>query len=102
MRKPEKIERKGGRFIALPGKKKLLEEVSDRLRTKHYSELTITSYCRWIKSFILFHSKRHPDQMGEEEVEQFLSHLALNLQISASTQNQALSALIFLYRDGKY
>lgn len=86
-------------FVPLPGKKKLLVEVAERLKTKHYSSLTIDSYIRWIKSFIIFHEKRHPLELGEQDVEEFLSHLALNLRVSASTQNQALNALLFLYRN---
>jgi integron integrase len=88
-----------GSFIPLPGKKKLLAEVTDRLRTRHYSEYTISSYIRWIRSFILYHQKRHPTEMGEVEVEEYLNHLAVDLSVSSSTQNQALNAVIFLYRD---
>jgi len=87
------------KFLPLPGKKRLLVEVSERLRTKRYSEQTIISYVRWIKGFISFCNKRHPLEVGELEVEEFLSYLALDLNVSASTQNQALNALIFLYRD---
>jgi site-specific recombinase XerD len=79
--------------------KKLLERVSETLRLKHYSRHTETSYLAWIKRFILFHHKRHPQEMGGPEIETFLTHLAVNEHIAASTQNQALSALLFLYRD---
>jgi integron integrase len=66
--------------------------------SRHYSRRTETAYINWIRRFILFHRKRHPAEMAEQEVNQFLTHLALNEKVSASTQNQALSALLFLYR----
>jgi integron integrase len=78
---------------------KLLDLVRDRIRVKHYSIRTETSYVQWIKRFILFHNKRHPREMGAPEVEAFLTHLAVAGEVSASTQNQALSALLFLYRE---
>lgn len=78
---------------------KLLDLVRDRIRVKHYSIRTETSYVQWIKRFILFHNKRHPREMGAPEVEAFLTHLAVVGDVSASTQNQALSALLFLYRE---
>ena len=74
---------------------KLLDQVRDRLRVKHYSMKTETIYVHWIKRFILFHGKRHPADMGSSEIEAFLTHLAVDGQVSASTQNQALSALLF-------
>lgn len=79
--------------------RKLLDQVRDLLRTKHYSIRTETQYLQWIKHFILFHDKRHPREMGAREIEAFLTHLAVQRQVAASTQNQALSALLFLYRD---
>ncbi|PKM11183.1 MAG: integron integrase [Gammaproteobacteria bacterium HGW-Gammaproteobacteria-3] len=78
---------------------KLLDQVRDRIRVKHYSIRTETQYVQWIKRFILFHGKRHPQEMGIVEVEAFLTHLAVEGQVSASTQNQALSALLFLYKE---
>jgi len=78
---------------------KLLDQVRDRIRVKHYSIRTETQYVQWIKRFILFHNKRHPQEMGTAEVEAFLTHLAVNGHVSASTQNQALSALLFLYKE---
>ena len=66
---------------------------------KHYSTRTETQYVHWVKRFIVFHGKRHPKDMGAAEVEAFLSHLAVDGNVAASTQNQALSALLFLYRD---
>ena len=81
-----------------PKPKKLLDQVRDTLRIKHYSYRTEQTYLTWIRRFILFHNKRHPREMSEPEVEAFLSHLALDKHVAASTQNQALCALIFLYR----
>jgi integron integrase len=78
---------------------KLLERVRARLRLKHYSLRTEAAYLGWIRRFILFHQKRHPKVMGKLEVEAFLSHLASVGKVSASTQNQALAALLFLYRE---
>ena len=80
-------------------KLKLLDMVINQIRLKHYSIRTEESYVSWIKRFILFHNKQHPKKMGEEEVERFLSHLAVNRKVSASTQNQALSAILFLYKN---
>jgi len=79
--------------------KKLLDRVRDALRVKHYSLRTERSYCDWIERFIRFHRKRHPSEMGEAEVSGFLTHLAREGQVAASTQNQALSALLFLYKE---
>lgn len=79
-------------------KPKLLEQVRIALRSRHYSKSTEQTYVHWIKRFIFFHKLRHPAEMGETEVNQFLSHLAINDNVSPSTQNQALSALLFLYR----
>jgi integron integrase len=80
-------------------KPKLLEEVRDVIRRKQYSIRTEQSYVDWIKRFILYHDKRHPREMAEEEVTQFLTHLARDRDVAPSTQNQALSALLFLYKD---
>ena len=77
--------------------KKLLDQLRDKIRLKHYSLATERQYTHWVKRFILFHGKRHPKDMGSVEVEAFLTHLAVQGQVSASTQNQALSALLFLY-----
>ena len=77
---------------------KLLVQVRERLRVKHYSIRTEQVYVDWIKRFILFHGKRHPKDMGAREIEAFLTHLAVKGKVSASTQNQAKSALLFLYR----
>jgi integron integrase len=84
---------------AKPPEKKLLDVVRDTIRVKHYSIRTEEAYVQWIKRFILFHGKRHPRNMGGAEVEAFLTHLAVKDHVAASTQNQALCALLFLYRD---
>jgi integron integrase len=76
----------------------LLDRVRSVIRTLHYSIRTEQAYVQWIKRFILFHGKRHPLEMGEPEVEAFLTHLAAEEDVAASTQNQALSALLFLYK----
>jgi integron integrase len=78
---------------------RLLDQVRDRLRAKHYSLRTDEAYLYWIRRFILFHGKKHPRDLGGAEVEAFLSHLATADRVAASTQNQALSALLFLYRE---
>lgn len=80
-------------------KPKLLDQVRDAIRTRHYSLHTEKAYVQWIKRFIFFHHKRHPRELGEAEVGQFLSFLATESRVSASTQNQALNALLFLYRE---
>lgn len=80
-------------------KPKLLEQVRHRTRSLHYSIRTEDAYVDWIRRFVLFHGKQHPSCMGEQEVEAFLSHLAVEKKVAASTQNQAKSALLFLYRE---
>lgn len=81
-----------------PAEKKLLEQVRDAIRAKHYSLRTETTYIEWIRRYILFHGKRHPREMGVPEVQEFIINLATQGNVSASTQNQALSAISFLYR----
>jgi integron integrase len=78
---------------------KLLELVRDRLRVKHYSLRTEQAYVHWIKRYIIFNDKRHPSEMGKREVEAFLTSLAVERDVSASTQSQALSSILFLYRE---
>ena len=80
-------------------KPKLLDQVRDTIRLKHYSFRTEQIYVDWIRRFILFHNKRHPQEMAEPEVTEFLTHLARVGNVAASTQNQALSALLFLYKE---
>jgi hypothetical protein len=82
---------------AKPG---LLDQVPLALRAGHYSRRTEQTYCLWIKGFILFHNKRHPAEMRELEINAFLTHLAVKEHVSASTQHQALSALLFLFGMG--
>jgi hypothetical protein len=79
-------------------KPKLLDRVRSDLRVKHYSIRTERAYIDWIRRFILFHGKRHPNEMGEQEISAFLTHLAVDRHVAASTQNQALCALLFLYQ----
>lgn len=81
-----------------PKPPKLLDQVRAEIRLRHFSYRTEQSYVHWIRRFILHHGKRHPREMGASEIGAFLTHLAVDRKVSASTQNQALNALIFLYR----
>ena len=81
-----------------PQPPKLLEQVREAIRTRHYSLRTEETYLSWVKRFILFHGKRHPRDMGAQEVQQFLAYLAVEGHVAASTQSQALSAILFLYQ----
>ena len=78
--------------------KKLLDQLSETLNSFHYSPRTEATYTTWVRRFILYHDKQHPNEMREAEINQFISHLANEKKVAASTQNQALSALLFLYR----
>lgn len=78
--------------------KKLLDQYREALRLKHYSTRTEKTYIHWVKAYIIFHKKRHPKEMGISEIREFISHLASMKTVSASTQNQALSSILFLYR----
>jgi site-specific recombinase XerD len=80
-------------------KPRLLDEVRNAIRRKHYSLRSEDTYAHWIKRFIYFSGKRHPAQLGEPEVTAFLNHLAVERDVAAATQNQALSALLFLYKE---
>lgn len=82
-----------------PPPKKLLDQLRDAIRLKHYAYRTEETYVQWVKRYILFHDKRHPNEMGRVEIEAFLTHLAVQEQVAASTQNQALNAILFLYRE---
>jgi len=82
-----------------PQPPRLLDRVRAAIRARHYSRRTEKAYVAWIRRFILFHQKRHPAEMGGAEVTQFLSALVVDKNVAASTQNQALSAILFLYRD---
>lgn len=77
---------------------KLLDRMADVLRTRHYSDRTREAYVAWVRRFILFHNKRHPSSMGGDEVNAYLTALATRDHVSAATQNQALCAILFLYR----
>jgi hypothetical protein len=90
----------GGRpfQVAAPRAPKLLDRLHEALRSRHYSPRTEQIYCLWVRRYIHFHRLRHPEQMAEPEINAFLTHLAVKEKVSASTQNQALSALLFLYR----
>lgn len=77
---------------------KLLDQMSDALHTRHYSKRTEKTYRQWVKRFIHFHDMRHPCELGETEINAFLTYLAVEQKVAASTQNQALAALLFLYR----
>jgi integron integrase len=80
------------------GPPKLIDQLRGALGARHYSPRTEEAYCHWVRRFIFFHQVRHPAEMGEPEINAFLTHLAVKKKVSASTQNQALSALLFLYR----
>ena len=77
---------------------RLLDQVREAIRVRHYSFRTEKTYVDWVRRFVLFHGKRHPAAMGEREVVRFLTHLAVERQVAPATQNQALNALVFLYR----
>jgi integron integrase len=82
-----------------PKPKKLLDQLRDQIRLKQYSFRTEDTYVHWVREYILFHDKRHPREMGVAEINQFITHLVVERKASASTQNQALSAILFLYRN---
>ena len=79
-------------------KSRLMEQLRDELRLRHRSLATERAYLGWVREFILFHEKRHPREMGNEEIQTFLTYLAKHRGVAANTQNQALSAILFLYR----
>ena len=83
----------------MSGGSRLLDQVRDIIRIKHYSIRTEQAYLQWIRRYILFHGKRHPSELGSEHLSTFLSHLAMRGNVAASTQNQALNAILFLYRE---
>jgi len=85
--------------LRTPSKPKLLDQVRDAIRTRHYSDHTEKAYIHWIKRYIFFHNKRHPQEMAEVEIAGFLSSLATVGRVSASTQNQAFNAVLFLYKE---
>jgi len=79
--------------------RKLLDRLRDRIRLKNYSYRTEKTYVGWVRRYILFHNKRHPQEMGRAEIESFLTHLAVERNVAPSTQNQALHAILFLHRE---
>ena len=87
------------RCLEFGKKPKLLDQLRAALRARHYSSKTEQAYCTWVKRYIVFHNVRHPIELAEPEINAFLTHLAVNAEVSASSQNQALSALLFLYRN---
>jgi len=76
----------------------LLDNLRSQIRVRHYSIRTERAYCDWVKRYCHYHNLRHPGEMGAREINQFLSHLATDCHVAASTQNQALNALVFLYK----
>jgi hypothetical protein len=89
----------GVKMVSTQPKPKLLDQVCQAIRARHYSDRTEKAYTHWIKRYIFFHGKRHQAGMGEADIGRFLSSLANDFQVSASTQNQALNAVFFLYRE---
>lgn len=96
-RSPETAER--DRVAGSRTAPRLLDQVRVAVRLRHYSRSTEHAYVQWVRRFILFHAKRHPRELGAPDIERFLTHLAVDRSVSASTQNQALNALVFLYRE---
>lgn len=84
---------------AMENRPKLLELIHTEMRTRHYSVRTEEAYRGWVKRYILFNNKRHPNEMGAEEIKAFINHLAINDHVSSSTQNQALQGILFLYKN---
>jgi site-specific recombinase XerD len=84
-------------FTPQPGR--LMDQVKETLRFHHYAYSTEKSYIQWILRYIRFSDRRHPKEMGKQEIERFLSHLATDRDVAASTQNQALNAILFLYKN---
>ncbi len=83
----------------MEAKKKLLDIVRDKIRFKHYSYSTEKTYVHWIKQYIFFHNKNHPVKMEKREIEEFLTSLAVKSKVAPTTQNQAFSAILFLYKE---
>src|ERR1700740_3625380 len=77
----------------------LLAAARERMRTRHLALRTEQAYLQWLQRYVAFHHRRHPRELGAPEIERFLTHLAVHRKVSAATQNQALQALLFLYRD---
>ncbi len=86
-------------LMAPPQKPKILDQLRAVIRLRHYSIRTEEAYTQWVKRFIFFHGKRHPEEMGRAEVEAFLTYLAVERKVAAATQNQAINVLVFFYRE---
>src|SRR5512135_1941852 len=86
-------------ILLVPKGKKILDQLRDAIRAKHYSYRTEQTYVDWCKRYILYHHKRHPAEMGVPEIQAFIIYLANDQNVAASAQNQALSAILFLYRN---
>ncbi len=97
-RKSQPLISKVEKQTLIQSKPRLIDRFREEIRTRHYSRSTENTYVYWIKQFIFFNEMKHPEELSEKEINQFLSHLATDKNFSASTQNQALSALLFLYR----
>lgn len=87
------------KYIKKKTKPKLLTEIKNKMRASSYSSKTIEAYTHWIKNFILFNNKKHPKELEKENIEQYLTHLAVKRNVAASTQNQALAAILYLYKN---
>ncbi len=85
-------------MVMEPRPKKLLDQMRDAIRLEHDAYRTEETYVQWVRRLILFHEKRHPRELGRAEIEAFLTDLAVQQQVAAATQNQALNAMLFLYR----
>jgi len=95
--KPKYYEERKAFYSSDTKQPKLLDQVRNRIRCKHYSIRTEQAYIEWIRKFIFYHGKLYPAEMGENEISDFLTYLAVKRRVAASTQNQALSAIVFLY-----
>jgi site-specific recombinase XerD len=84
--------------MVVPNKPRLLDQVSEKIRFKHYSSRTKKAYVHWIRRFIIFHGKQHPRDLRAREIEEFLTCLAVKQKVASTTQNQAFNALLFLYK----
>jgi integron integrase len=98
MKSTESAASSAGPASGLRPEPKLLDRAREAVRVHHYSRRTEEAYVTWIRRFIIFHGKKHPSQMGGVEIGRYLTYLAVERRVSASTQNQALSSLLFLYR----
>ncbi len=86
-------------LIRAPEEPKLLDQVRTNIRVKHYSKKTEEAYTSWIKQFIIFNNKTHPEKLGKEEIQKFLNYLTTERNVSSSTQNQALQGILYLYKN---